>query len=1590
VQPGDDATFYPGVPPADYTLRDAIDLSNMTSGPNVVDFDITDAPPTIDLLGPIQINTPVVIDGSTQPGYNGTPVVELNGVVAGVNDAIEIDGDQTTVRDLAIVDFPGTGVVIYGNDNTVQGNFIGVDPSGTTADGNLANQVDVLGASNTVGGTTAAERNIIAGTPTTDVPTVTIDGAGATNNVIEGNYIGTDVTGKTVVGDAGTAVYLTGGAANNTIGGTSAGAGNLISGNAYPATAQSSAFATVQIDGQGTNGNVVAGNLIGTDVSGAKALGNGGVGVYVDGGAAGNTIGGTTAAARNVISGNGSDGIDIVTGATKTVVEGNYIGTNAKGTAALPNSGIDVLIEGPANTIGGTTAAQRNIIAGTSSTLNAAITVATTSATKNVIEGNYIGTDVTGQKVVGNAGIAIYLTQGVASNTIGGTATGAGNLISGNASPFTVQSQGLAAVVIYGTGTNANVIAGNLVGTDAKGASALGNGGAGIDIGGGATGNTIGGSTAAAANLISGNQGDGIYLTDAATSENVILGNLIGSSADGSESLANMGNGIAIIDASDNTIGGTSAAAANVIGYNGEQVGVAVATGRVGETTLGFSPDTSSAPIANGVFVRGKAAGNVVKGNYIGITKSGQSAGNSGNGVVIEGASNNTIGGTATGARNIISANAGAGVLIIGGTDGTTASGNMVQGNDIGTNTSGQPSSPDSTGFSSFGNTNGVVIEGGASNNTIGATTSGSSIGGTVTQDPASNIIAGNNHDGVIVVASATASATGNRISQNQIYADANMGIDLGNDGITAPNDNVGSASASPNNWQSYPVIYDIETPSSGPSTISFFVPVPGTTSAPNSTGMAGTTYTVEFYANSAANAAGLSEGQQFLGSATALGNQLVTMPFTPTTYGTTYITGITIDSNGNTSEFSPVRDLLRNSVGNFALTPKPRTNAPSIAAFFQPKIGSTAMTLARAAQICDVDHFNWTQTITGLPPGQSYFIYQGTWNTSISATGHPFWPPPPAPTTPANGTRYDLPIAPGHYGVSSPTAAAVDPDNFPTGVMAVSPYPNDIYTYYTNEDAVSLGKTYGNYVPGANPISFVATNNASTAMAQIFYDAPILPQPFNPTLAYKSFETQLTGVFGDPNHSGVIWGGIPNTNFHWQSNAVYNPKAPGVVQGQILYGYDSVPIGAATPTASAGGVSGVQYDVGGPVDPTPSLVVSGSGTVGGTGALSATLTLNGSPLAGQTVIFSLTNGMAAAGVGSATTNSTGVATLSDVSLNGFAAGVYSGAVGATFAANATYTGTIASGDLTVNPVSGTIKPPVLASIPDQSVDVGAALQLNVGSYASDPNTPALPLTYSLGAAAPSGVAISPTMGVLTWHVGANQRIGTYQIPVQVSDNSSPALSVSEMVKVNVVDPGPAPRVAMATATTKKGFITITIRFSEPVNPATAANSNNYVLTAPAKKPSSNQKPTPPPTRIGLNVSYNQSTRTVTLTALQKPPTSAPLTLTVIGSSPNGIAKLDGLFLAGVGGKSGTSYVALVTQSAVTTTAAVAGRTIIDVTPLRSATVHAPFSAVATPNIVREMKSSADSVHVVSSRPGGPMALVRKRSPRELVLVRVP
>ena len=157
-----------------------------------------------------------------------------------------------------------------------------------------------------------------------------------------------------------------------------------------------------------TIGNVVEGNFIGTNATGNGTptginSNPGGNGVWISDGASGNTIGGTTASARNIISGNAGDGVDIGGISTKgNVVEGNYIGTNAAGTAALANTGDGIAVGGDAadNTIGGTTPEARNVISGNT---HDGISITGSSASGNVVEGDYIGTNVTGAVAVPNS-----------------------------------------------------------------------------------------------------------------------------------------------------------------------------------------------------------------------------------------------------------------------------------------------------------------------------------------------------------------------------------------------------------------------------------------------------------------------------------------------------------------------------------------------------------------------------------------------------------------------------------------------------------------------------------------------------------------------------------------------------------------------------------------------------------------------------------------------------------------------------------------------------------------------------------------------------------------------------------------------------------------------------------------------------------------------------------------------------------------------------------------------------------------------------------------------------------------------------------
>ena len=176
------------------------------------------------------------------------------------------------------------------------------------------------------------ERNVIAGS---DNDGVDIVGSGTSENIVAGNFIGTDATGTSALGIAGDGVFITAAAGSNWIGvnpisGTAfSDMGNVISGTGYDG---------VQIY-DFSNWNVVAGNLIGTDVTGTVALGNSGQGVEIDAGSFNNTIGDTAAGAGNVISANGQNGV-LITGpdAKGNLVQSNLIGTDITGTQDLGNA----------------------------------------------------------------------------------------------------------------------------------------------------------------------------------------------------------------------------------------------------------------------------------------------------------------------------------------------------------------------------------------------------------------------------------------------------------------------------------------------------------------------------------------------------------------------------------------------------------------------------------------------------------------------------------------------------------------------------------------------------------------------------------------------------------------------------------------------------------------------------------------------------------------------------------------------------------------------------------------------------------------------------------------------------------------------------------------------------------------------------------------------------------------------------------------------------------------------------------------------------------------------------------------------------
>jgi len=261
---------------------------------------------------------------SVSNGNCGVYLYNATGCTIGGTD--EADRNVLSANVFAGVFVSGTSC----SNNTVLGNYIGVDASGLTAFGNDNNGVNISLAQNTtIGGAAVGAGNVISANGYSGVHI----GNASTGTVVQGNYVGVAADGSTALPNAWTGITAGGitlYTSGNTIGGMAAGEGNVISGNA-----QSGVYVT------GTNafGNLIMGNTIGLAADGMTAVGNGRHGVCLYG-ASSNTVGGLSPAAGNFIAYNTWSGVCVVhSNSMGNAILGNSIYGNAK-------LGIDLVAEG--------------------------------------------------------------------------------------------------------------------------------------------------------------------------------------------------------------------------------------------------------------------------------------------------------------------------------------------------------------------------------------------------------------------------------------------------------------------------------------------------------------------------------------------------------------------------------------------------------------------------------------------------------------------------------------------------------------------------------------------------------------------------------------------------------------------------------------------------------------------------------------------------------------------------------------------------------------------------------------------------------------------------------------------------------------------------------------------------------------------------------------------------------------------------------------------------------------------------------------------------------------------------------------------
>jgi CSLREA domain-containing protein len=464
-----------GCTEAHCSLREAINAANANGGADTITFAI--APGGVQTITPTGsplpvITDPVTIDGTSQTGFDGSPLIELVGTtISADGDSVQFESgltlntDDSTIKGLVIRNFTtegwGTGIDLRpgADNNRIEGNYLGTNWQGAASFPNLQGIV-VRGLGNRIGGTAVGARNVISGNTGSFATLGTGIVLDADGNFVEGNYVGTNATGSGPLANR-FGIYVAN-RAGNTIGGTAAGAGNVVSGNVEHG---------IVIQGASATGNKVEGNIVGLDASGTSDLGNGREGVRINS-ASQNVVGGATAAQRNIVSGNDGHGV-LVYGSTNNTVQGNYAGTDAAGNVARGN-GIDGIgVDG-----GATNTIVDNVASGNANQGIAIFGVDFATSTGNVVQGNRVGIKAAALDPVPNGGDGVRV-HNASNTTIGGTGEGVGNIIIGN------QAHGVAVFADPGNTATGNRIARNEISSNV---------GLGIDLGrDGVTANDVGG-----------------------------------------------------------------------------------------------------------------------------------------------------------------------------------------------------------------------------------------------------------------------------------------------------------------------------------------------------------------------------------------------------------------------------------------------------------------------------------------------------------------------------------------------------------------------------------------------------------------------------------------------------------------------------------------------------------------------------------------------------------------------------------------------------------------------------------------------------------------------------------------------------------------------------------------------------------------------------------------------------------------------------------------------------------------------------------------------------------------------------------------